>query len=109
MKYYNLIERLKLLTSGDICISYNHTNLREILGYYLYDNQTKIFIWTKYGKKVYDDFLYNLDATLLNFGEEFLRIKYPQDCEIEILKEEYFYILNGNILKKIFFQKNNRI
>ncbi len=104
MRLWEIINKLKLLQTGNICISYNPDNLKEVWGYYLYNSQEKILIWTKYGKMVFDDYLIKADRSLFELGKIFIQIKYPQDCDIEVLKTEYFYLLNGNILKKIFLQ-----
>lgn len=105
MKVWEIINRLKLLLTGDICISYNLENTREVWGYYLYDNHKKILIWTKYGKKIFDDYFSKMDKSFFELGKLFIQVKYPQDCEMGILQAEYFYLLNGNVLRKIFLQK----
>ena len=93
---------IELLKTGSICISFNPENLREIRGYYLYSNNKKLYVWTKYGKEIYDGLLSDVDDTIFNFGSLFLKIHYPEDCNITPLKSGYFYLLPGKVLTRIF-------
>ncbi len=47
---------IDMLKAGSICISYNEENPSQIWEYYLYDKQTKLFVWDEFDKTIFDDF-----------------------------------------------------
>lgn len=93
------------LTSGDIYISFNPWDYKTIYGYYLYDNNKKILIWTKFGKTVYNGLVEDANDDLFDLGIIFIRIRYPTDCDLYILHEWYFELIHIKLLRFIFQKK----
>lgn len=97
---------LHKLKTGDIYISFNPWDYKNIFGYYLYDNYRKILIWTKYGKTIYNGFVDDVNDELFELGIIFIRIEYPKDCDLYILHDWYFELIHKNLLKIIFQKKD---
>lgn len=106
-RIYNIKEyAISKLKSGDIYISYNPWDYKNIYGYYLYENWKKILIWTKFGKTIYNGLVDEVNDDLFNLGIIFIRIKYTIDCDLYILHDWYFELINKNLLKVIFQKKD---
>lgn len=92
------------LKSGDIYITFNTTNYKTVYGYYLYEDQHKILIWTRYGKILYNGFVETVNDELFNLGFIFIRIKFPTDCNFYMLNDSNFELI-PKILLKVMFKK----
>lgn len=95
---------LSKLKSGDIYITFNTFDYKNVYGYYLYEDNQKILIWTRFGKKLYNGLVEAVNDDLLNLGFIFIKIKYPTDCNLYMLNDSNFELI-PKILLKVMFKK----
>ena len=101
---------IDLLKTGAICISYNDENKRKIWGYYLYDKQTKLFVWDEFDKTIFDDLLENADDSIFRIENKFIKIRFPEDIDLSVFESSFFRVINRKLLTKIYydnFKKKN--
>ena len=105
ISYKNLA--ISILKTGSICISYTEGEPNSIWGFYLYDSQTKLFIWDSRNKTIFDDLVEKADESLFRHGNKFSKILVPQDLESTVFEKSFFQIVNKEILKRSFYNGND--
>lgn len=93
---------LSKLKSGHVYISFTPSKYKNIYGYYLYDNQTKLYIWTRFGTVVYNGLVEDAKDDLFNLGIIFIRIRSLFNDDIFIINDSYFYLIHTRLLQMIF-------
>lgn len=110
-KYLSFRKRaINMLKTGSICISYSEENPRKIWGYYLYDKQTKLFVWDEFEKTVFDDLLEKSDDSIFKIENKFIKLQLPQDFYNPIIDNSFFRIITSKLMTKIYydnFKKKN--
>lgn len=91
---------LSKLKTGYIYIAFTPSKYKDIYGYYLYNNQTKLYIWTHFGTIVYNGLVNDAKDDLFDLGIIFIKIKSLFD-DIFIINDSYFYLIHTRLLQLI--------
>lgn len=91
---------LSKLKTGHIYISYTPSKYKNVYGYYLYDNQTKLYVWTRFGTVVYNGLIKNAKDELFDLGIVFIKIRSLFD-NLSVINDNYFYLIHTKLLQMI--------